>query len=491
MKLENVPPSGFLMSSLRAVGYSLETAIADIIDNSISAEASEIDILFDGEVDQPFLAILDNGSGMSPESAREAMRLAGSSPLRARGESDLGRFGLGMKTASLSQCRKLTIVTKVDDVVSGFTWDLDLIEESGEWQLAVHDRSDIRDIPYVEELNARRSGTLVVWRNLDRLVEGAADTGRHLDAKMASVREHLSLVFHRFVTGDGVKRVKITTNFVELKPIDPFLSRAGRTQSSPVEFLDIEGSRVSIRAYTLPFVNKMSKTEREMATSQGSLRDTQGFYVYRANRLVIWGTWFRLTQRTELGRLTRVRVDVPNSLDHLWNLDIKKSSAVPPLVIRDRLRELAARFVEPSERAHRFRGRNLAADDSVSRMWDVIEDRESTSYRINRSHPALTRLTDSMSTDQLAMLQAVLGIVESAYPMQDLFNRMSGSTTVNPVDIDLDALESTIVELWRLGSHAVDAETFFESMSSGEPFNLLSNRRTETIQKLKGIGTNG
>lgn len=491
MKLENVPPSGFLMSSMRAVGYSLETAVADIVDNSISAAASEIDILFDSGGDQPYVAILDNGSGMSPESAREAMRLAGNSPLGARGESDLGRFGLGMKTASLSQCRKLTIVTKAEGVFSAFTWDLDLIEGSGEWQLVIHDPSEIGDIPYADELKARNSGTLVVWRNLDRLIEGAADTGRHLDAKMVSVRDHLSLVFHRFMTGDSANKVKITMNFVGVEPIDPFLSRAGRTQSSPVEFLDIEGSRVSVRAYTLPFANKMSKTEREMATSQGPLRDTQGFYVYRANRLVIWGTWFRLTQRTELGRLTRVRVDVPNSLDHLWNLDIKKSSAVPPLVIRERLRELAARFVEPSERAHRFRGRNVAAGESISRVWEVIEDRESTSYHINRSHPAVTRLTDSMSSEQLAMLQAVFGIVEAGYPMQDMFNRMSTSASIGPIDIDLDALESTIVELWRLGSHAGDAEAFFESMAAGEPFNLLLSRRAEMIQKLKGIGANG
>jgi hypothetical protein len=476
---------------MRAVGYSLETAVADIVDNSISAEASRIDILFDGGIDEPHVAILDDGIGMSPERALEAMRLAGASPFASRGENDLGRFGLGMKTASLSQCRILTIVTKADNVVSALTWDLDLIEESGEWRLLIHDQSEMRGIPYVDELDMRPSGTLVLWRGLDRLIEGAPHTGRHLDAKMVSVRDHLSLVFHRFLAGEQVKKVKIYTNFTEVSPIDPFLSRAGRTQSSPVEFLDIEGSRVSVRAFTLPFANKMSRAEREMATSQGSLRDTQGFYVYRANRLVIWGTWFRLTQRTELGRLTRVRVDVPNSLDHLWNLDIKKSSAVPPLVIRDRLRELAARFVEPSERAHRFRGRNLAADDSVSRMWEIIESRDSTLYRINRSHPAVTRLTDSMSADQLDMLQAVFGIVESAYPVQDMFNRMSTSAAGGLADVDLGALEFTLVELWRLGSHAVDAEIFFESMTAGEPFNLLLDRRTEIIQSLKGVVANG
>jgi hypothetical protein len=458
---ETCIPGAQLMESMRAVGYSLATAIADIVDNSLAAEASAVSIQFSMDVEEPFLAILDDGKGMSAERARDAMRLAGTGTNIQRGERDLGRFGLGLKTASLSQCRRLTVVTKSAGVTTGLVWDLDHLLESERWSIVVLDEIDMDSVPEIESLRGQPHGTLVVWTKLDRIHEQAIDVSAEFDRQMVEARDHLSLIFHQFLNGDsGLAKIGISINSVPLVKLDPFLRSAKTTESSPVQSIDIHGSRINVQAFTLPYFSRMTERQRKMATLPGPLRNSQGFYIYRAGRLVIWGTWFRLHPKSEGGKLARVKVDIPNDLDHLWSLDIKKSTAIPPAEVRDQLKRLAGAFVMPSEGRASYRGRKVKGADDVLRVWDVIVDRDTYRYQVNRDHPVLQRVLDGLDPGSLRMLEDALELIEEYFPAQDLVNRFSNDQVVISDD-DEELIKRKLLDIWQSANGALGTQTEF------------------------------
>ncbi len=393
MQDEDVVPDPQLMESMRAVGYTMETAVADIIDNAIAAGADQVDVRFT-TIPEPRIAILDNGSGMDQETLAIAMRLAGRPPSYQREPHDLGRFGLGLKTASLSQARALTVASKQGLTLLAVRWDLDHLATTGRWSLQVLDDAETRSLPWIETLDSYVSGTLVLWEKLDQLHAAPELVESQLDELMMRVRDHLGLVFHRFTSSIMLPLTKPLTlriNHINVPQVDPFLRNHRGTREGLQECIDIRGAEVTISPFTLPYISKLNAADRRTALIAGPLRDSQGFYIYRAGRLVLWGTWFRIIPRDELGKLARVQVDMPNALDHLWALDIKKSSAAPPPEIRRRLAQIAERIVGPSRRVHKYRGRHVDTD-SVERIWNLIEDRGTFRYEINRDHPFVAAL---------------------------------------------------------------------------------------------------
>ena len=203
MQERNMPPfAPVLMQSTRAIGYSLEAAIADIIDNSIAAKAGKVQLSF-FPVGDAYVSILDNGTGMDDAQMNIAMQYGSKSPTETRDSSDLGRYGLGLKTASLSQCRVLTVISKQGDQVIGRRWDLDYVIKTGAWSLLILDKEDFASVPHISDLYEQDSGTLVVWQNLDRLLMGEVDYEKSLGRKMDEVRQHLELVFHRYLSGES------------------------------------------------------------------------------------------------------------------------------------------------------------------------------------------------------------------------------------------------------------------------------------------------
>ncbi|MFT2815558.1 ATP-binding protein [Leifsonia sp. A12D58] len=463
------------MESMRAVGYTLETAIADLVDNSISASASYVRISFASEP-LAYVAIVDDGAGMSAEEARHAMKLAGRNPSLLRKSTDLGRFGLGLKTASLSQCRDLTLISKTADGTIGLRWNLDHLAQSGRWSLLVLSDEEIAVLPHAADLEFLESGTLVLWRELDRMSATLGNSGRSLDAQMVRVNQHLSLVFHRFLSGEHGQQLDIAVNGVSLPRTDPFLSSHRATQIGPLESFSIEGARIELRSYTLPFLNKLSRRDLERAQVAGSLRESQGFYIYRAMRLVIWGTWFRIVPKNELGKLARVKVDIPNTLDHLWALDIKKSAAVPPPIVRAELRRIVDKIVGPSRSAHVYRGRIESNLDDVVRMWRLIKDRGSFRYEINRGHPIVKVLGDQLDPSALESLERVLTLLEESFPIEDVYNRLAEDESHNSNEQDEAALLTLARGVWGVQSAAGGTvEDFIESFARSEPFNRARN----------------
>ncbi|WP_284762844.1 ATP-binding protein [Arthrobacter sp. efr-133-R2A-63] len=468
-------PDPHLMESMRAVGYTLETAIADLIDNSITAGASRVDLLFSGE-GEGYVAVIDDGAGMTPSEAQNAMRLAGKNSLSGRAANDLGRFGLGLKTASISQCRDLTVVSKKDGKLHGYRWDLDYLIESGTWSLLQLAEDECQTLPEFAELDKKPTGTLVIWRKLDQLEAMAGDLDRGFDESMVRVRKHLGLVFHRYLAGEHGRKFDIAINYRAIEGADPLLQSHRATQAGPLEKIHVEGEVIELRPFTLPHLNKLSSADRQRAQVDGSLRDSQGFYIYREKRLVIWGTWFRIAPKQELGKLARVRVDIPNTLDHLWALDIKKAQAVPPPAIRNRLRQIADNIVGPSRRVHEYRGRR-AASGPVSHLWDVVDDRTSFRYEINRNHPAIVVLEASMASDESRMLGALITMLEQSFPVEDVYNRLGQDAVHSPHSADDVELNMLAVSLWESLSGALGPERFVDSMLNSEPFNAHPRAR--------------
>lgn len=464
-----LPPDPHLLESMRAVGYSFETAVADVIDNSIAASATTIHLLASSEGARR-VSVFDDGDGMDREEAILAMRLAAQSPAAVRNPTDLGRFGLGLKTASLSQCRRLTVATKKDGQLTVLRWDLDHVIETGRWLIVEPTCDEAGSLFGFELLDKTDHGTLVCWDDLDLLMMTEGSDQADFDSAVGRVRDHCSLVFHRFVTGNDARKITMTVNGTEFPAFDPFLTKNRATEQKS-EDLRLDGQVLPVVAYTLPFITKMTAKERQLALAPGGFRDSQGFYIYRAGRLVVWGTWFRLNPKSEMGKLARVRVDVPNSLDHLWVLDIKKSSASPPRELREALKNLAGQFIKPSTRVQQFRGRRSKDADGLTRMWDVIVDRNSFRYEVNREHPVIKSFADSLEPTRLERLEGLIEALEQTFPVLDAHNRLSQDSVLGDRDNRLSTAVADALKLrpMFLSTHP-DDPSFVSMLVQIEPY---------------------
>ena len=225
MKVKNNPPfAPNLIESMRSIGYSFETALADIVDNSIAAKADNIDIFINAADNSSHVAILDDGEGMNKEELFYAMKYGSTNPNNKRKNDDLGRFGLGLKSASLSQCRKLTVLSKNNSSINGYIWDIDYIIKSQEWNILELEFEELSNIPYIENLKKLKSGTLVLWENLDRLQETSSNVNSYLIELSSKTINHFSLIYHRLIN----KNRKISINGFKIEPRDPFLEYSGK-----------------------------------------------------------------------------------------------------------------------------------------------------------------------------------------------------------------------------------------------------------------------
>lgn len=481
MKTKNLPPyAPTLIESTRAIGYSLEAAVADIIDNSIAANANKVDIFF-FPIDGAYIAILDNGNGMNEDEIDLAMQYGSKNPSESRDAKDLGRFGLGLKTASLSQCRCLSVVTKQGNIVQGRRWDIDHVAEVGEWSLIVLDGEEMSTIPQFDSLMQYETGTLVVWQKLDRLKAGEINFELALGRKIDSVREHLSLVYHRYLSGEsGITKLKLSINGESVLPLDPFLKRKS-TQPMDDEVLVIRGQKIIVRPYILPHISRMSPEEIKRLGGKDGLRKQQGFYVYRNKRLLVWGTWFRMMRQGDLSKLARIQVDIPNTLDELWTLDIKKSSAVPPAEVRKNLEVIIDRIAEKSKRTWTFRGKREISDTTIH-VWNRMKNTQGgIYYEINRDHPMIKQMV--LQDQNLEKpLYSLLQQIERGLPLNQLYvdlnndEQLRNEHTQEDADI-ADALDAML----ELSGSREEKIILLEVMSDIEPFSAYP----QVIEKIR------
>lgn len=412
---ECVPYAPALIESMRSVGYSFSSAIADLIDNSISAHAKTIDILAEPNETNPSLIILDDGDGMDKEKIFEAMRY-GSNPLDIRDANDLGRFGLGLKSASLSQCRKLVVVSKHNHCINAYSWDLDYINSQGRWALKGFSDSEISEFPHIELLKQLQSGTYIYLSEFDRIKEATGNISETFNKNLNEMSEHLSLVFHRFIEEGLVIRV----NNLPIESRDPFLLSHMATQRKRETIISIGENKITLKPFILPHFSKLSESDLKKVGGKEALKSEQGFYVYRNRRLIIWGTWFKLERKDELNKLARVRVDIPNSLDYMWSIDIKKSSATLPDIIKKNMYNAVIESVSGSESVHTFRSRKETTTE-IDYIWERAKTRTGYEYLINRSIPQLQLLAQSLDDKQTKLLNIVLKTLENSFPVNAMY----------------------------------------------------------------------
>jgi hypothetical protein len=419
-----LPYAPILVESTRSIGYSFESALADIIDNSLAKSANEINVFFSSKEPQ-YVAVVDNGTGMSEEELESAMRYGSRSSLDVRDKNDLGRFGLGLKTASLSQCRKLTVITKKDNEYNAACWDLDHIIEAADWSLICYTHEEAKSLPFADYLREYSSGTIVIWETFDRILDGAADPQKVFDEKIQQARAHIALVFHRYMDNENLKaRVNILFNNALVEPVDPFLTSNPSTQPLKEQTFRIDGNTIRVKPYILPYASKVSSKDRKKLGELCDLRSNQGFYIYRNRRLIIWGTWFRLIKIQELNKLARIRVDIPNSLDSIWEIDIKKSTASLPDVIKKNLVTVVENSIGRSQRVYSYRGRRTTKDD-LHHSWEIIDNRGKIQYQINRDIPILKALEDTLDEKGQGYLDSFIKTIEDTFPYGDVYYRLA------------------------------------------------------------------
>lgn len=441
-RADATPHAAALIEGLRDIGYSLETAISDIIDNSITAGAHRIEIVTETYSDEPYIAIIDDGIGMTEDELVAAMRPGSRNPLATRDEPDLGRFGLGLKSASFSQCRRLTVVSRRAGQTSAAIWDLDDVAERNEWAVQLPDHFDL--IPGIEKMG--QQGTLVLWQKLDRLTGGyshnAAKRAEVINQRIAETERHLRLVFHRFM--EDAKPLRILLNGRLLRPLDPFARKNPATISDPEEKLTLIRGDVEIQSFTLPHHKQMSKADWEdIGGPEGHLK-SQGFYLYRGKRLILHGTWFSLCRQSELTKLSRVRIDIPNSMDADWKIDVKKSSAQLPPVVRDRLRKVIERILAGSKRTYSKRGQKLVDHERLP-MWHRIQADGQIRYRPNIEHPAFADFAESLPPDLRRGFFNCIALVGASLPIETLHADMAGTAEqIVPDRVDEDTLAQAV-----------------------------------------------
>lgn len=411
MKTEVVQPNvSNFVKSLRDIGYSFEVAVSDILDNSITANATQIKI---HTLVEPRLifSMLDDGAGMSNEELVEAMRLATKNPEQERAIRDLGRFGLGLKTASFSQCKKLTVASKKDNLVSIKQWDLNYIADKNEWLLITPNESTVENIKLYQELKGQESGTLVVWEQIDNF------TKNNLPSQLDKLRRHLSLVFHRFIEGSNRnKSLTILVNGIRLKPLNPFNINHPATQQLASEKIKINDSTITIQPFILPHHSKLSQQEYEMYATEEGYTKSQGFYLYRADRLIIYGTWWGLHKMNDAHRLVRIKIDISNSHDSAWGIDIKKSTANPMTEIKKDLKRIIGQVTERGSRPFTGRGR-IIEDKTTTKYWNLIPVSEELRFSLNKAHPILEKLINNLTYDDRRLLNFYLMGIEAYLPL--------------------------------------------------------------------------
>jgi hypothetical protein len=463
------------INSYRSFGYNLSTAIADIVDNSISAKASEINIQYAWGGKNSYISVSDNGIGMSLEELIVAMTPGSKDPDEERDESDLGRFGMGLKTASFSQCKRLTVATKKNDQITKRCWDIDFINEQNEWTLLDY----ISDNSFIVPLQSITSGTVIIWEKVDRIV---ADSEPENEAvknafynEFSFVRDHIAMVFHKFIEQ---KKIRLFLNEIEVAPWNPFLLNLNpKPEMGPTEVLN---GKVEVTYYILPHMSRISQGEYKQSGGPLGWYQQQGFYVYRGDRLLVAGDWLGIEKKREYSKLARISINFSNAKDFDWNLDIKKSTATPPIAIRKDLSRIATLACLKSARVYNWRGQNNVDPEprsmSIQKLWHDETTKEGIKkYKINKKHELVKRALLS-DTSESKLFSKTLKLLEENIPIDLILYNQNEDPAFHelekPSEIPDDSIIRLAVELFEMNTvQGVPKELAAEQIMQTAPFN--------------------
>lgn len=484
MKIKNPPLAKNLMEAARCFGnYDLAAALADLIDNSIQARATLVDISFDSGVGNDVVVrIRDNGIGMDFNTLKLAMKPACSNPRDIRKPDDLGRFGWGLKSASFSQARMLTVVSWCNGRTNAARWDLDDIDD---WSMDIMRDQKAKDLLKIPESSI--SGTEVIWTKTDRIIDkdGYSLLDNTLTSKIAHANRWLSIVFQRYLAGEDNKYLNIVVNGRKLFPIDPFMINHNATQTLDAEIItSSKGSQISIQPYILPHFSKLTVEEQELLGGPEGMVRNQGFYVYRNRRLIISGTWFRLIPHSELSQLTRVKIDLPNDLDSEWQVSLDKSSVQLPQALKARLQSFLRQFNKRSAVIHRKKGVNIGLLE-VESIWNRYSKHGHIYYRINRNHPIVE---DLLSNDPISEnIKMIFKLLESYFPIEqfiyDVKNGNVEQSTISTEEFG-SIIDQCVINFQNSHSGKIYSNEFLDFIKNIEPFASQWKYTLSYVQKI-------
>ena len=420
---EKTPHAKMLLVALRSVGYTNETAIADILDNSISGAATEIELYFDW--DNRRIIIADNGFGMDYQELMDAMEIGSADPNEMRPSEDLGRFGLGMKTASFSMAKKLLVISKKNSTISNAEWNLNTVASEDKWEISEYDESEIlmilESIDTYTQYNNWKQGTLIIISELDRLIDetNIEKSKKNFYKMIRNIKSHIAITFHRFMEEDALK---ISVNGNKLEAWNPFWIKSPATMELAREELFDGKNEVVVEPYILPHKSKYnSEEEFKEAAGVKDWRGHEGFYVYRNRRLLVYGTWFGKFKKEPAYNLARIKLDMSADSDFEWDIDIKKSKATLPVAIEEQITQIAYLAIEKSVAVYNSRGvynrKNTSNNTSLKYVW---EQRKNISgnymFYLNKKHPMLLKILSGMDENAQKELKTYLSLVESYSP---------------------------------------------------------------------------
>lgn len=478
----NPKPSSFL-EAFRAIGYSLNTAVADIIDNSISAEAKNIWINSEWKGADSVITIKDDGEGMNAKELIDALTPGILNPLDERDKEDLGRFGLGLKTASFSQCRLVSVISKRKGYhACWYSWDLDYIARCNLWEL-------LNYIPeeYEHALDDVESGTMVIWTKMDRIIPSGTDINDKkvkdkFQDSMSSVKDHVSQTFHRFISEEGLK---IHFWGHETEAWDPFMQNFNLPSLQPYPEETLSGG-VKMKGYVLPHKERLTSEQYKYGECVKGWNQQQGFYVYRGRRLIISGGWLRLFRVEEHVKLARIRIDLPNTVDSEWQIDVKKSKASIPIKDKERIKAYAMRVRRDAIEVFRHVGKRkynkLSKGRKLDELWTQSQRGLKWFYKINRDHILIKDIIERAEDDPRKAVDELLRLIEETLPAKQIFIEQNEREEdfIQPFENKTEELIQKMQKIYdKLIEMGVTPEKAKAQLASTEPF----NSRPELIEE--------
>lgn len=477
---EVIPSARRLIISLRDLGYDFVSAVADLVDNAIEANSTaiHIDIEFDG--DNSSVRIADNGRGMTLEQLREAMRYGTE---REYAIEDLGKFGLGLKTASLSQCRKFSVVSRADkkrNDVSAYSWDLDHIEKENRWEIIRPSKNAIKIIT-AHHLD-KSTGTVVYWQRLDRILGYQHPYGENakksLNKMCRELEQHLAMVFHRFLAGEVPGReLKINLNGNDVHPWDPFARLEPHTKKlSPhtirVNFEGVEGN-ITLEPYVLPHQSNFSSMDAfNRASGPANWNQQQGFYIYRTDRLIQSGGWSKIRTLDEHTKLARIAIRFSPNLDAAFKINVAKMRVQLPTQSRDEIASIVATVTRMAQDLYRNSGqknpstlptKNPAVPDSS--LKSISKKSNNVPGQNNPENPSLLQNPDSYlvvrETDSDDRLQSFLFNNSENQLTSSLSSLRQAASNSEQLNWSLDNLEKQLMEIAEPGEKEILQRVFY------------------------------
>jgi hypothetical protein len=431
IKSEDASPNPeYLIKSIAEQGYSLETSLADLMDNSISAKGNKIEVLIDTDSEPFRLFLADNGKGMTEEELSLNMQFPSNSPENKRGNLDLGRFGLGMKTASFSQTRKFTVLSKKEgeNKYHGRTWDVDFLKSNG-WRIIINDPDEIARLVYqynklsqecLNPFEDYEPNTIVIWDGLYKFENYLIENNRKDALKKEITKitaDYLALVFHRFMERKS-NPLNIRINNTRVSPFNPFPEEEKDFRQIEPKQSAFRSDVIKIEGFVLPSraITENSKGLTKWTTRYRGLMDLEGLYIYRADRIILFGGWNGMIKKAPRLQLARLRVEVGNSIDDLLHLNVAKSQVVIPHELRLAFEHYIDELKVEAEREFYNRGiRKFSGNKSEDhiQLFERTASNKGALLEVNKNFPVINILNNSLNSDQKNQLNLIFKMINT------------------------------------------------------------------------------